>query len=85
MTCGDRLGDGCVTAASLSDFLKRLKIFANQNEVRALMRRFDTQGNGRFSVSEFVNEIATPLLQSPDARQDRFPRCFATEESPWQR
>jgi Ca2+-binding EF-hand superfamily protein len=54
----DKNNDGFVSVEEFSAGLKSLNIFVTKHEEHALVRRFDTNGDGRVSMEEFYNTLA---------------------------
>ena len=46
--------NGYIVADNIRRFLGESQIFVSDNELRSLMKRYDTNGDGRISYSEFV-------------------------------
>lgn len=58
MKCLDKNNDGFVDISEFADGLAGLNIFTTKHEQHALLRRFDTNGDGKVSMEEFYNTIA---------------------------
>ena len=54
----DKNNDGFVDAMEFSAALKGLSIYITKHEEHALLRRFDTNGDGKVSMEEFYNCLA---------------------------
>lgn len=50
-------GTGEVTAPQMHAALRQLQMAPSRSEVGALVRRFDTDGNGRVSIAEFLRHL----------------------------
>lgn len=55
----DKNNDGFVDVAEFSAGLKSLNIFCSKHEEHALLRRFDQNGDGKISMEEFYNTLAS--------------------------
>jgi Ca2+-binding EF-hand superfamily protein len=55
----DKNNDGFVDIDEFSAALKSLNIFCTKHEEHTLLRRFDTSGDGKISMEEFYNSLAT--------------------------
>jgi len=54
----DKNNDGFVDVTEFSAGLKGLGIYCSQHEEHTLMRKFDTNGDGKVSMEEFYNCLA---------------------------
>jgi len=54
----DTNNDGFVDIEEFSSGLKRINIFCSKQEEHALLRRFDSNGDGKVSMEEFYNCLA---------------------------
>ena len=58
MKCLDKNNAGAVTLEDFSAGLKAMNIFCSKHEEHALLRRFDTNNEGKISMEEFYNTLA---------------------------
>ena len=55
----DKNNDGFVDSGEFSNGLKCLNIFVSKHEEHSLLRRFDVNGDGKISMEEFYNTLAS--------------------------
>ena len=55
----DPNNDGFVDAEEFTEALKQLDIFCSKHEQHTLLRRFDINGDGKISMEEFYNTLAS--------------------------
>lgn len=58
MKCLDKDNSGFVSLEEFSEGLKAMNIFCSKHEEHALLRRFDTNSDGKISMEEFYNTLA---------------------------
>ena len=57
----DKINEGFVDIEEFTAGLKTLDIFCSMHEQHALLRKFDTNTDGKISMEEFYNELAIQI------------------------
>lgn len=64
--------DGKITSAEIAAAIERVGMKVSNNQLRDLMRRFDTNNSGRISFEEFCNALLLLPAVNPEAVFDAF-------------
>jgi len=59
MKCLDSSNSGSVPLEEFCAGMKNMNIFCSKHEEHALLRRFDTNNDGKVNMEEFYNTLAT--------------------------
>ena len=55
----DKNGDEVILFDEFREVLTNMKIFLNKHEVNTMLRVFDDNGDGKISMEEFYNTLAS--------------------------
>lgn len=65
----DKCNDGYITPQNIEIFLRTFAYLAKKEELDAIVRRIDTDGDGKLAYQEFAEFIKTRTKRIPRALQ----------------